>query len=80
MKRDLTKTFFDEIYKKPPMINYPTHKIAYDHIDEIWSFDVADLVDFKTSNNKGFRYTFIIKDNFSKFLWAIPLKNKKVKQ
>ena len=34
------------------------------------------MVDYKVSNNKGFRYIFIIIDNFSKYLWAIPLKNK----
>ena len=34
------------------------------------------MIDYKTSNNKGFRYIFIIIDIFSKYLWAIPLKNK----
>ena len=34
------------------------------------------MIDYKTSNNKGFRYVFIIIDNFSKYLWAIPLKKK----
>ena len=34
------------------------------------------MIDYKTSNKKGFRYNFIITDNFSKYLWAIPLKNK----
>ena len=34
------------------------------------------MVDYKISNNKGFRYIFIIIDNYSKYLWAIPLKNK----
>ena len=34
------------------------------------------MIDYKTSNNEGFRYIFIIIDNFSKFLWVIPLKNK----
>ena len=34
------------------------------------------MIDCKTSNNKGFRYIFVIVDNFSKYLWAIPLKNK----
>ena len=58
------------------MRNYPTNKIVYNHIDEIWSLDLADMTDYKTSNNKGFRYIFIIIDNFSKYLWAIPLKNK----
>ena len=34
------------------------------------------MIDYKISNNKGFRYIFIIIDNFSKYLWAIPLKIK----
>ena len=34
------------------------------------------MIDYKTSNNKGFRYIFIVIDNFSKYLFAIPLKNK----
>ena len=76
MKRDLTKSFIDEIYSKPPKKNYPTNKKVYNHIDEIWSIKLADMVDYKVSNNKGFRYIFIIIDNFSEYLWAIPLKNK----
>ena len=58
------------------MKNYETNKIVYNHIDEIWSIDLADMTDYKTSNNKDYRYIFIIIDNFSKYLWAIPLKNK----
>ena len=34
------------------------------------------MIDYKTSNKKGFRYIFIVIDNFSKYLWTIPLKNK----
>ena len=74
--RDLTKIFIDEIYSKPSLKNYPTNKITYNYIDEIWLIDLADFSDYKTSNNKGHRYIFIIIDNFSKYLWAIPLKNK----
>ena len=76
MKRNLTKNFIDEIYSKPPMRSYETNKITNHHIDEIWSIDLADFSDYKTSNIKGFRYIFIIIDNFSKILWDIPLKNK----
>ena len=76
MKKDLTKIFIDEINSKPPRRNYPTNKIVYNHIDELWSINLADMIDYKTSNNKGFRYIFIIIDNFVKYLWAIPLKNK----
>ena len=76
INKDKIKIFIDEIYSKPPKKNYPTNKIVYNHIDEIWSIDLADFSEYKTSNNKGFRYIFIIVDNFSKYLWAIPLKNK----
>ena len=33
-------------------------------------------MDYKISNKKGFRYTFIIIENFSKCLWSIALINK----
>ena len=53
MKKDLTKKFIDEIYSKPPLRNYPTNEIAYNHIEEIWSIDLADMVEYKISNKKG---------------------------
>ena len=55
MKRDLTKILIDEISSNPPRRNCPTNKIVYNHIDEIWSIDLADFSDYKISNNKGFR-------------------------
>ena len=55
MKKDLTKIFINEINSKPPMRNYPTSKIIFNYIDEIWSIDLADMIDYKTSNNKGYR-------------------------
>ena len=76
MKKDLTMIFIDEIYSTAPRKNYPTNKIIYNHINEIWSIDLADMIDYKISNNIGFRYIIIIIDNFSEHLWAIPPKNK----
>ena len=73
VKRDSVKTFIDEINSTPPTKNYPTNKIIYNRINEIWSIDLADFSEYKTSNNKGFRFIFVIIDNFSNFLWAIPL-------
>ena len=75
IKKDLTRIFIDEIYSNPPKKNYPINKIIYNHIDEIWSIDLADMIQYKTSNNKRYRYIFIIIDNFSKYLWAKRLKN-----
>ena len=74
-KKDLKKKFNDEIYSKPRRRNYATNKIIYNHINEIWSVDLADMNDYKISNNKSYRYIFIVIDNFSKYLFAIPLKN-----
>ena len=78
IKKDLTKVFVDEIYSKAPEKNWETKKniYIYNHIDGIWSIDLADMVDYKISNNKRFLYTFVIIDNFSKNTWCIPLTNK----
>ena len=51
-KKDNVKTFIDETNSKPPMRNYETKKFEYNHIDEIWSFDLAGFSDYKTSNTK----------------------------
>ena len=72
----LIKIFVDEIFSKPPVRNYPTNKIVFYNIDEIWSIDLADMSDHKISNNKSYRCIFIVIDNFSKYSWAIPLKKK----
>ena len=76
MKKDSTEIFIDQVYSKAPKKNYPTNKLVSNHIDEIWSIDLADVVDYKISNNKGFRYIFVIIANFSKYLWCFLLKNK----
>ena len=54
MKKDITKIFIDELYSKAPKKNYPTNKIVYNHIDGIWSIDLADMVDYKISSSKGY--------------------------
>ena len=53
---------------------YPTNKILYNQIDELWSIDLADMIEHEVSNDKGFGYILIIIDNFSKYTWAVPLK------
>ena len=63
--KDLIKIFVDEIYSKPPIKNYPTNKKVYNHIDEIRSIDLADMIDYIISNIKGYPYRFIIVDKYS---------------
>ena len=75
-KRDSTKIFIDEIYSPPPKNNYPTNKKIIKSIDNTWSSDLLDMNDYGIKNNKGYRYILVVIDNFSKFVWTIPLKNK----
>ena len=70
------KIFINEIYSKPPKRNYATNKTDVYFIDDIWSLDILDLKDYGPKNNRGYRYVLVIIDNFSKFGWTIPLKNK----
>ena len=70
------KIFINEIYSKPPRKYYPTNKTEVYHIDDIWSLDILDLKDYGPENNRGYRYVLVTIDNFSKFGWTVPLKNK----
>ena len=70
------KIFINEIYSKGPRKSNLTNKTDVYHIDDIWSLDILDLKDYGPENNRGYRYVLVIIDNFSKFGWTIPLKNK----
>ena len=75
-KRGLIKIFFDENYSRPPNKNYETNKTMIKSVDDTWSSDLLDMNDYGPKNNKGYRYILLVIDNFSKFGWTIPLKNK----
>ena len=70
------KIFINEIYSKPHKKNYATNKTNVYYIDDIWSLDILDLKDYGPENKKGYRYVLVVIDNFSKFGWTTPLKNK----
>ena len=54
-KKDIIKTFIDEMYSKALTRIYPTIKIVYNFLDDAWSIDLADMIDYKISNDKRFR-------------------------
>ena len=70
------KIFINEIYSKPPKKNYATNKTDVYYIDDIWSLDILDLKDYGSENNRKYRYVLVVIDNFSKYGWTVPLKNK----
>ena len=72
----MTKFFIVEIYSKPSKKKHETNKGFCSHIDELWGIDLAEIIDYKNSINKGFRHVSIKIDYFSLYLWCISLKNK----
>ena len=52
MKRESVKIFIEEIYSRPPEKKFEK-KLVYNHTDGIWSTDLADFSDYRTSNKKG---------------------------
>ena len=76
INKDLIKIFIDEIYSRPPNKNYETNKTMIKSIDDTWSSDLLDMNDYGPKNNRCYRYILVVIDNFSKFGWTIPLKNK----
>ena len=77
MSQKNIRIFINEIYSKPPKKNFVTNKTDVYYIDDIWSLDILDLKDYGPGNNRGYRYVLVVIDNFSKYGWTIPLKNKK---
>ena len=76
MTQKNVKILINEIYSKPPKKNYITNKTDVYYIDDIRSLDILDLKDYGPENNRGYRYVLVTLDNFSKYGWTKPLKNK----
>lgn len=45
------------------------------NIDDVWSIDLADMQNISSFNYKN-RYILAIIDNFSRYAWCVPIKNK----
>ncbi len=60
---------------KPVRYNFKTNRVYAEGIDYQWQADLADLGGIK-KYNKGFRYLLTCIDVFSKYAWAVPLRNK----
>ena len=56
--------------------NYITNKTNVYNLDGCWSLDVLDSKNYGPENNRRCRYLLVVIDNFIKFGWTFPLKNK----
>ena len=53
-----------------------TNKTDTYNVNDIWSLDILVLKEYCPGNKRGYRYILINIDNFSKFGWTVPVKNK----
>ncbi|KAK3907323.1 Putative uncharacterized transposon-derived protein [Frankliniella fusca] len=60
---------------KPARRHFPRNVTYADNIDESWQTDLSDFQSLKKDND-GFSYILCVIDVFSKFAWAVPLKDK----
>ena len=62
---------------KPVINKFERKKVIVNHIDEIHSCDLVDMVKYSKVNT-GFKYIFTNIDVFSKYAWSFPIKSKKI--
>ena len=60
---------------EPIIIKFGKRKKWSSFIDNIWDADLANM-QLISKFDKGIRFLFYVIDNFSKYAWVIPLKDK----
>ena len=69
-KKEIAKEIFSPVIKKFQRIQIQTH-----YKDECWSTDLINRSSL-SKYNKNYKFIFTIIDNYTKYAWAIPLKDK----
>ena len=79
VKRDVVERWFQHqltaTLHKPVRIRFPTNKVIVMSIDDQWQCDLADMSS-KAEYIDDFTFILTCIDCFSKYAWAIPIKNK----
>ncbi|XP_057340577.1 uncharacterized protein LOC130677741 [Microplitis mediator] len=60
---------------KPARRNYQRRHVDIQGLDETWQADLVEMIPYATSN-KGYKYLLTVIYIFSKYAWAVPIKNK----
>ena len=69
-KKEIAKEIFSPVIKKFQRTQIQTH-----YKDECWSIDLIDRSSL-SKYNKNYKFIFTITDNYTKYAWAIPIKDK----
>ena len=65
----------EELYK-PIIRKFKKRKVYSSFRDNIWGVDLADMQSL-SKYNKGIKYLLYAIDLFSKYIWVVPIKDKK---
>lgn len=68
------KQIVDELHK-PTRRHFKRRTVVLKGINDLWQADLVEMGDY-SKENKGYRYLLTVIDAFSKFAWAVPIKNK----
>ncbi|XP_060604913.1 uncharacterized protein LOC132757608 [Ruditapes philippinarum] len=60
---------------KPVRRRFQRNHVVSAGIDDLWMADLIDMVKFANWND-GYKYTLLVIDTFSKYVWLQPLKSK----
>ena len=77
-KKDVTnylKNIYAYSLHKPARKHFARNPTYVGCIDRQWQADLADMKDLSRKNN-GYKYILTVIDCFSKYAWAIPIKDK----
>jgi len=74
MSKPLTNKLAEELHK-PVNNKFQKRKVIAYAINDIWGADLVDMSEWKDAND-GYTFLLTVIDVFSKYAFAIPLKNK----
>ena len=63
----------EELHKPAARRNYRRRKVIVRGLDEMWQADLMGMQPYSRENN-GYKYMLTVIDVFSKYLWAVPVK------
>ena len=75
---NFTMNDLSEELNKPVINKFERKRVIVNHIDEIHSCDLVDMIQYSRIN-KGYKYIFTNFDIFSKYAWNFPIKSKRTR-
>lgn len=64
---------------KPARRNFTRRRVIIKGLQDLMQIDLISLIPY-AKFNKGYKYILVAIDTFSKYVWAVPLKQKNGKE